>query len=59
MHFDTLATTNRFGVSKIDDLPPRILGQSGIELCEMIYNGDSEDRDMTSAMAEEIFTIVS
>ncbi|KAF7862694.1 hypothetical protein EAF04_007567 [Stromatinia cepivora] len=54
---DFLATTNYFGVSKIDGLFSKVLGFLDVKSDDMVYIGDSEVRDMKPAMAEGIFSI--
>ncbi|GJC83102.1 hypothetical protein ColLi_05940 [Colletotrichum liriopes] len=56
-HIDFLATTNYFGVSKIDGLFPKVLSHLGISAADMVYVGDSELRDMKPATAGGIFCI--
>lgn len=56
-HIDFLFTTNQFGVSKIDGLFPKVLKCLDISPSEMVYIGDSEERDMMPAMKEGIFSI--
>ncbi|KAF2760806.1 hypothetical protein EJ05DRAFT_491736 [Pseudovirgaria hyperparasitica] len=47
---DFLATTNRFGVAKVDGLFPRVLAHLDIQATDMVYIGDSQERDMVPAM---------
>ncbi|PVH79679.1 HAD-like protein [Cadophora sp. DSE1049] len=56
-YIDFLATTNHFGVSKVDGLFPRVLKHLDISPSEMVYIGDSAKRDMMPAMAEGICSI--
>ncbi|KAI0206030.1 HAD-superfamily hydrolase, subfamily IA, variant 1 [Astrocystis sublimbata] len=51
---DFLATTSHFKVSKIDGLYAKVLETLGIGPSEVAYVGDSEDRDMKPAMAQDI-----
>lgn len=54
---DFLATTNHFGVSKVDGLFPRVLEHLGISPSEMAYVGDNELRDMKPAMTHGAFCV--
>ncbi|KAI0141966.1 Haloacid dehalogenase-like hydrolase [Pestalotiopsis sp. NC0098] len=54
---DFLATTNRFGVSKVDGLFPRVLEHLGIFPSDMVYVGDNEQRDMKPAMAQGVMCV--
>jgi putative hydrolase of the HAD superfamily len=54
---DYLATTNYFGVSKIDGLFDKVLAELGIEAGELAYVGDSLERDILPAGACGIFPI--
>lgn len=56
-YIDFLATTNHFGVGKTDGLFPLVLDHSGVIPDDMVYIGDNEDRDMTPALAEGIFSV--
>lgn len=48
-HIDFLATTNFFGVSKVDGLFPKVLGHLNIAPSDIAYVGDSKERDMRPA----------
>ena len=54
---DFLATTNVFGVSKIEGLFGRVLESLGIEAKDILYVGDSEDRDVKPARMQGILTV--
>jgi putative hydrolase of the HAD superfamily len=54
---DLLATTNSFGVSKTDGLFKKVLAHLNITAADMVYIGDNEDRDITPALAEGIYSI--
>lgn len=54
---DFLATTNQFGVAKTDGFFRRVLEHLHITPGDMVYIGDSEERDMKPALAEGIFSI--
>ncbi|KAL8806597.1 MAG: hypothetical protein Q9182_001244 [Xanthomendoza sp. 2 TL-2023] len=56
-YIDFLATTNKFGCTKIDGLFPKVLQHLSISPEEIAYVGDNEQRDMEPAMAEGIFSI--
>lgn len=56
-HVDFLATTNRFGVSKVDGLFGKVLEHLGVYPSDVAYVGDNYERDMQPAMAEGIFSI--
>ncbi|KAK7402402.1 hypothetical protein QQX98_011844 [Neonectria punicea] len=56
-HVDFLATTNRFGVSKTTSLFKKVLDHLSIESHEIVYVGDSVERDIVPATAEGIFAI--
>lgn len=56
-YIDFLATTNYFGVTKIDGLFHRVLKHLSIAPDQIAYVGDNEDRDMKPAMAEGILCI--
>ncbi|KAH6721848.1 HAD-superfamily hydrolase, subfamily IA, variant 1 [Leptodontidium sp. MPI-SDFR-AT-0119] len=56
-YIDFLATTNRFGVSKIDGLFAKVLEHLGIAASEMMYIGDSEDRDVKPTVKLGIYSI--
>ena len=49
---DFLFTTNQFGVSKVDGLFAKVLKRLNILPSEMLYIGDSEERDKMPAMKE-------
>lgn len=53
-YIDFLATTNYFGVTKISDLFQKVLDHLGIQASEMVYVGDSLDRDVIPATAQGI-----
>jgi len=54
---DYLATTNHLGVSKIDGIFPRVLDKLHITASDMVYVGDSKERDVIPATQAGIFTI--
>ena len=54
---DFLVTTAHFGVAKTDGLFPRVLERLGVTPGDMVYIGDNEERDMTPALKEGIFSI--
>lgn len=54
---DFLATTAHFGVAKTGGLFPRVLEHLCITPGDIVYIGDSEERDMKPALAEGIFSI--
>ncbi|KAL8861178.1 MAG: hypothetical protein Q9178_002394 [Gyalolechia marmorata] len=54
---DFLATTTHFGVSKTDNLFPQVLDHLCITPDDMVYIGDSEERDMKPATAAGIFSV--
>lgn len=54
---DVLVTSNRFGISKTNGLFPKVLEDLGINASDMVYIGDSEERDMVPARAAEILSI--
>ncbi|KAH7324442.1 Haloacid dehalogenase-like hydrolase [Stachybotrys elegans] len=56
-HVDFLATTNHFRATKSTGLFRKVLKYLNIPPGDMIYVGDSEDRDMIPALAEGIFSI--
>lgn len=56
-YIDFLATTNHFRVTKTSGLFSKVLEHLGISPGDMAYIGDNEQRDMTPAMAEAIFSI--
>lgn len=56
-YIDFLATTNHFGVAKIDGLFANVLDHLQISSGDLAYVGDSEERDMSPAIADGIFSI--
>lgn len=56
-YVDLLVTTNKFGKSKVDGLFGTVLDYLGIEGMDMVYIGDSFERDMLPAGREGIMTI--
>jgi putative hydrolase of the HAD superfamily len=54
---DSLATTNSFGVSKTNGLFKKMLAHLNITAADIVYIGDNEDRDITPALAEGIYSI--
>ncbi|KAL8387203.1 hypothetical protein RB595_010081 [Gaeumannomyces hyphopodioides] len=56
-YVDFLATTNHFGVSKVDGLFGKVLQQLGVYPSDIAYIGDNYERDMKPAMADGIFSI--
>lgn len=56
-YVDFLATTNFFGVSKVDGLFPKVLGHLGIPAADMAYIGDNPERDIIPAMEAGILSI--
>ncbi|KAL8282645.1 hypothetical protein RB597_010059 [Gaeumannomyces tritici] len=56
-YVDFLATTNRFGVSKVDGLFGKVLQHLGVGSGDIAYIGDSDERDMKPAMVDGIFSV--
>lgn len=56
-HLDLLVTTNYFGVSKTSGLFRKVLVHLGIESHDIVYIGDSWERDIVPAKAEGIDAI--
>ncbi|KAH8662499.1 Haloacid dehalogenase-like hydrolase [Xylariales sp. PMI_506] len=56
-YIDFLVTTNHFRLSKADGLFAKVLQHLDISSGDIVYIGDSEQRDMEPAMAEGIFSI--
>jgi FMN phosphatase YigB (HAD superfamily) len=56
-YVDYLATTNKLGVSKVDGMFRQALRMREINADDMVYIGDSWDRDMQPAMAEGILCV--
>ncbi|KAL8397027.1 hypothetical protein RB594_003936 [Gaeumannomyces avenae] len=56
-YVDFLATTNRFGVSKVDGLFGKVLQHLGVGSGDVAYIGDNDERDMKPAMVDGIFSI--
>ncbi|ATY59805.1 Haloacid dehalogenase-like hydrolase [Cordyceps militaris] len=56
-YIDFLATTNSFGVSKTGGLFSKVLQHLGISSDDMVYIGDSVQRDMEPALRAGIFSI--
>ena len=54
---DFLATTNSFRVSKVDGLFGKVLERLQIQASEMVYVGDSAERDMIPAAGQGIYAI--
>jgi FMN phosphatase YigB (HAD superfamily) len=54
---DFLATTNTFGVLKVHGLFSKVFGQLDIQVVDVVYVGDNEERDIIPALAEGIFTV--
>ena len=52
-----LAATKKFGVTKTEGLLARVLEYVGISGEDMVYEGDSVERDVEPAMGEGIFSI--
>jgi len=57
MEIDFLATTNAFGVSKVEGLFGKVLESLEIAAKDMVYVGDSEDRDVKPARKQGILTV--
>ncbi|KAI5926931.1 HAD-like domain-containing protein [Camillea tinctor] len=56
-YIDFLATTNRFGVAKTEGLFAKVLEHLDVRASDMIYIGDSEQRDTIPATSQAIFSI--
>lgn len=56
-YIDFLATTNRFGVAKTSGLFRKVLNHLAIQPSDIIYVGDSKERDVEPATAEGIYAI--
>lgn len=56
-HVDFLATTNHFKITKTTGLLEKVITHLGIEPSDMVYIGDSWERDIIPASAEGIFAI--
>lgn len=56
-HFDTLVTTNKFGLSKVDGLFSVVLEQYEISPSQMVYIGDSLARDVQPALKAGMFAV--
>ncbi|XEV04290.1 hypothetical protein FSHL1_009577 [Fusarium sambucinum] len=56
-YIDFLATTNFFGVSKISGLFVKVLDHLDVQPHEMVYIGDSQQRDIEPATKEDIYAI--
>lgn len=56
-YVDVLITSNRFGKSKVDGLFQIALQHLKIDARDIVYVGDSVERDITPARAEGIFSI--
>ncbi|CEI60448.1 hypothetical protein FVEN_g6581 [Fusarium venenatum] len=56
-YIDFLATTNFFGVSKISGLFAKVLDHLDVQPHEMVYIGDSQQRDIEPATKEDIYAI--
>lgn len=54
---DYLATTNFFGVSKVDGLLEKVLDHLDIKASEMVYIGDNKECDIKPALEYGILTI--
>lgn len=54
---DFLATTNDFGVSKVDGLFGKVLEKLVVEAADMVYVGDSLERDVVPAREAGIFAV--
>ena len=57
LEIDFLATTNAFGVSKTEGLFGSIVERLGIKAKDMVYVGDSEERDIRPARMQGIFAL--
>ncbi|KAJ4152546.1 hypothetical protein NW754_004341 [Fusarium falciforme] len=56
-YIDFLATTNRFGVAKTSGIFGKVLKHLDIQPSEIVYVGDSKERDVEPATEEGIYTI--
>lgn len=56
-YIDFLATTNYFGVPKTDGLFGKVLNHLGITAADIVYVGDSKERDIEPATKEGILAI--
>ena len=56
---DYLATTNVFGLSKVNGLFGKVLEKLGVEAKDMVVVGDSEERDVIPARKEGILAVHS
>ncbi|KAL6361983.1 hypothetical protein LRP88_05466 [Fusarium phalaenopsidis] len=56
-YIDFLATTNRFGVAKTSGLFGKVLKHLDIQPSDIVYVGDSKERDVEPATEEGIYTI--
>ncbi|UPK97393.1 hypothetical protein LCI18_008328 [Fusarium solani-melongenae] len=56
-YIDFLATTNRFGVAKTSGLFGRVLKHLDIQPSDIVYVGDSKERDVEPATHAGIYTI--
>ncbi|RSL61959.1 hypothetical protein CEP54_006008 [Fusarium duplospermum] len=56
-YIDFLATTNHFGVAKTSGLFRKVLGHIDIQPGDVVYVGDSKERDVEPATGEGIYTI--
>ncbi len=54
---DYLATTNYFGVSKVDGLFEKVLDHLDIKAADMVYIGDNKARDVEPAMKCGVLTV--
>ncbi|KAJ9311933.1 hypothetical protein DTO271D3_7780 [Paecilomyces variotii] len=57
-YIDILITTNEIGKSKIDGLFPIVLDKYNISALDIVYVGDSEQRDIFPARAAGIMTVL-
>ncbi|EEU46736.1 uncharacterized protein NECHADRAFT_36336 [Fusarium vanettenii 77-13-4] len=56
-YIDFLATTNHFGVAKTSGLFGKVLKHLEIQPSDIVYAGDSKERDVEPATKEGIYTI--
>lgn len=56
-YVDYLATTGKLGVSKVDGLFQHVLTHREIDAGDLVYIGDSQQRDMEPALAAGIFCV--
>lgn len=54
---DRLATTNAFGVSKVDGMLGRVLTEEGLQADEVVYVGDSLERDVVPGRREGMVVV--